>query len=83
MLNVLGITIERANYTQEQKERIVKQLLKGSDPREDFEKLRNNDEIAAFSPHGLDVVNTFTLIERLNPSMIYGEIRHNSRRSRM
>ena len=62
--HILGITIEQANYTQEQKERIVKQLLKGSDPREDFEKLRNIN--ASFSPHGLDVVNTFTLIERLN-----------------
>lgn len=64
--HILGITIERANYTQEQKERIVKQLLKDNEPREDFERLRNNDEIAAFSPRGLDVVNAFTLVERLN-----------------
>ena len=64
--DVLGITIERADYTPEQKERIVKQLLNGGDPREDFEKLRNNDAIVAFSPRGLDVVNAFTLVERMN-----------------
>ena len=66
MPNILGITIERADYTPEQKERIVKRLLNGGDPREDFERLRNNDAIAAFSPRGLDVVNAFTLVERLN-----------------
>lgn len=64
--HILGITIQRANYTPEQKEVIVKQLLNGGDPREDFEKLRNNDVIGAFSPRGLDVVNSFTLVERLN-----------------
>jgi hypothetical protein len=64
--HVLGITIERADYSPEQKGRIVKQLLRGVDPREDFERLRNNDAIAAFSPRGLDVVNAFTLVERLN-----------------
>jgi hypothetical protein len=68
MQHVLGITIERANYTPEQKERIVNQLLKvnDNDLREDYEKLRNNDAISVFSPHGLDVVNAFTLIERMN-----------------
>ena len=64
--HVLGITIERADYTPEQKERIVKQLLNSGDPREDFEKLRNNDAIVTFSPRGLDIVNAFTLVERLN-----------------
>jgi len=64
--HILGITIERAEYTPEQKERIVKQLLNGGDPREDFERLRNNDATVAFSPRGLDVVNAFTLVERLN-----------------
>lgn len=64
--DVLGITIKCANYLPEQKERIVKQLLKDSNSREDFEKLRNNDAISDFSPHGLDVINSFTLVERLN-----------------
>ena len=64
--HVLGITIERADYTPEQKERIVKRLLNGGDPREDFERLRNNDATTAFSPRGIDVVNAFTLVERLN-----------------
>lgn len=64
--HVLGITIERADYSREQKGRIVKQLLRGVDPREDFERLHNNDATSDFSPHGLDVVNAFTLVERLN-----------------
>jgi hypothetical protein len=64
--HILGITIERADYSPEQKERIVKHLLSGVDFREDFERLRNNDVIGAFSPRGLDVVNSFTLVERLN-----------------
>jgi hypothetical protein len=64
--HVLGITIDRADYSPEQKGRIVKQLLRGVDPREDFERLHNNDATSDFSPHGLDVVNAFTLVERLN-----------------
>lgn len=64
--NVLGMTIKRANYTKDEKERIVSRLLKDNDPKIDFERLKTDNVLSLLSLRGLDVVNAFTLIERLN-----------------
>lgn len=68
--NVLGISIQRANYTDLQKQHIVAKLIDATtkDVETDFMGLKKmkGHSISPLSPRGLLVVNNFTLVERLN-----------------
>lgn len=66
-VNVLGVNIKRANYSDGEKLRIVKRIMGSSNIEDDFIALkREKNTIVPLSPRGLNVVNTFTMIERLN-----------------